>query len=139
MHGREQIYFAYFFFFFAADKTRSLSEDDRKAYVEAYSRPGRMKAGWAYFVSFQQAAKDFEKLSQTKLTMPVLSIGGDKSLGDALGQQMKLVATDVTVVVEKDAGHWIMEEQAKQTMDELMKFCEVRASFAQHPTLNPIT
>jgi len=54
--------------------------------------------------------------------MPVLSIGGDKSLGDALGQQMKLVATDVTVVVEKDAGHWIMEEQAKQTMDELMKF-----------------
>ncbi len=81
-----------------------------------------MKAGWACFVSFQQAAKDFEKLSQTKLTMPVLPVGGDKSLGDALGQQVKLVATDVTVVVEKDAGHWIMEEQAKQTMDELVKF-----------------
>jgi len=122
VRGREQIYFAYFWNDLAADKTRSLPEDDRKAYVEAYSRPGRMKAGWAYFVSFQQAAKDFEKLSQTKLTMPVLSIGGDKSLGDALGQQMKLVATDVTVVVEKDAGHWIMEEQAKQTMDELVKF-----------------
>jgi pimeloyl-ACP methyl ester carboxylesterase len=122
VHGREQIYFAYFWNDLAADKTRSLPEGDRKAYVEAYSRPGRMKAGWAYFVSFQQAAKDFEKLSQTKLTMPVLSIGGDKSLGDALGQQMKLVATDVTVVVEKDAGHWIMEEQTKQTMDELVKF-----------------
>ena len=122
VHGREQIYFAYFWNDLAADKTRSLPESDRKAYVEAYSRPGRMKAGWAYFVSFQQAAKDFEKLSQTKLTMPVLSIGGDKSLGDALGHQMKLVATDVTVVVEKDAGHWIMEEQAKQTMDELVKF-----------------
>ena len=122
VRGREQIYFAYFWNDLAADKTRSLPESDRKAYVEAYSRPGRMKAGWAYFVSFQQAAKDFEKLSQTKLAMPVLSIGGDKSLGDALGQQMKLVATDVTVVVEKDAGHWIMEEQAKQTMDELVKF-----------------
>jgi len=122
VRGREQIYFAYFWNDLAADKTRSLPEGDRKAYVEAYSRPGRMKASWAYFVSFQQAAKDFEKLSQTKLAMPVLSIGGDKSLGDALGQQMKLVATDVTVVVEKDAGHWIMEEQAKQTMDELVKF-----------------
>jgi pimeloyl-ACP methyl ester carboxylesterase len=122
VRGREQIYFAYFWNDLAADKTRSLPEGDRKAYIEAYSRPGRMNAGWAYFVSFQQAAKDFEKLSQTKLTMPVLSIGGDKSLGDALGQQMKLVATDVTVVVEKDAGHWIMEEQAKQTMDELVKF-----------------
>jgi len=122
VHGREQIYFAYFWNDLAADKTRSLPEADRKAYVEAYSRPGRMKAGWAYFVSFQQAAKDFEKLSQTKLTMPVLSVGGDKSLGEALGQQMKLVATDVTVVVVKDAGHWIMEEQPKQTMEELVKF-----------------
>jgi pimeloyl-ACP methyl ester carboxylesterase len=54
--------------------------------------------------------------------MPVLSIGGDKSLGDALGTQMKLVATDVTVVVVKDSGHWLMEEQPKATMDALVKF-----------------
>jgi uncharacterized protein YegL len=60
-----------------------------------------MHAGWAYFVSFQQAAKDFALLSQARLTMPVLTIGGDKSLGEALGQQTKLVATDVTVVVLK--------------------------------------
>jgi hypothetical protein len=33
--------------------------------------------------------------------MPVLSIGGDKSVGDALGAQMKLVGTDVTVIVLK--------------------------------------
>jgi hypothetical protein len=42
--------------------------------------------------------------------MRVLSIGGEKSLGEFLGQQMKLVASDVTVVVVKDAGHWILEE-----------------------------
>ena len=65
-----------------------------------------------YFVFFQQAAKDFAQLSQSKLTMPLLTIGGDKSLGDALGQQGKLVATDVTVVVLKDTGHWILEESA---------------------------
>jgi pimeloyl-ACP methyl ester carboxylesterase len=81
-----------------------------------------MHAGWAYFVSFLQAAKDFEQLSQTKLTMPVLSIGGDKSLGNALAQQMKLVASDVTVVVLKDTGHWIMEERPRETMDALVKF-----------------
>ena len=81
-----------------------------------------MRAGWAYFVSFQQAAKDFAQLSQTKLTMPVFSIGGDKSLGNALAQQMKLVATNVTVVVLKDTGHWILEENPKATTDALMKF-----------------
>lgn len=120
--GRERTYFEYFWNDLAADKTRSLPDADREAYIAAYSRPGRMHAGWEYFVSFQQAARDFAQLSQTRLTMPVLSIGGDKSLGEALGQQMKLVATDVTVVVLKDAGHWIMEEQPKATTDALVKF-----------------
>ena len=81
-----------------------------------------MHAGWAYFVSFQQAAKDFAQLSRTKLTMPVLAIGGEKSLGEVLGQQMKVVASDVTVVVLKNAGHWVMEEDPKETTEALTKF-----------------
>jgi pimeloyl-ACP methyl ester carboxylesterase len=35
---------------------------------------------------------------------------------------MKLVATNVTVVVIKDAGHWILEEKAKETTEALAKF-----------------
>ncbi len=122
VQGRERIYFEHFWNDFAADKTRSLSETDRQAYTAAYSRPGRMRAGWAYFISFQQAAKDFAQLSQTKLSMPVLVIGGQKSLGDALAQQMKLVASDVTVVVLKDTGHWVLEERPKETTEALEKF-----------------
>jgi pimeloyl-ACP methyl ester carboxylesterase len=120
--GRERIYFEYFWNVFAADTTKSIPEPDRKAYVEAYARPGRMRAAWAYFASWPDLAKDFAELSQTKLTMPVLSIGGDKSLGTALAEQMKLVATDVTVVVIKDAGHWISEENPKETTDALINF-----------------
>ena len=63
--GRERIYFDYFWNDFAADKTHSIPEADRRAYAAAYARPGRMHAGWAYFVSFLQAAKDFAQLSQT--------------------------------------------------------------------------
>jgi pimeloyl-ACP methyl ester carboxylesterase len=122
VQGRERTYFAYFWNDLAADKNRSLPEADREAYIAAYSRPGRMHAGWAYFVSFLQAAKDFAQLSQTKLTMPVLSIGGEKSLGEALGQQTNLVATDVTVIVLKDTGHWILEERPKETTEALEKF-----------------
>jgi pimeloyl-ACP methyl ester carboxylesterase len=120
--GRERIYFAYFWNDLAADKTRSLSNADRQAYVAAYSQPGRMRAGWAYFAAWPQTAKDFAQLAQTKLAIPVLAIGGEKSLGEVLGQQMKLVATDVTVVVLKDTGHWVMEERPKETIDALMKF-----------------
>ena len=122
VQGRERMYFEHYWNNFAADKTRSLSEADRKAYAAAYARPGRMRGGWAYFVSFPQAAKDFAQLSQTKLTMPVLAIGGEKSLGEFLGQQMKLVASDVTVVVLKDTGHWILEENPRETTEALVKF-----------------
>jgi pimeloyl-ACP methyl ester carboxylesterase len=122
VQGRERTYFDYFWNDFAADKNHSVPEADRKAYVAAYSRPGRMHAGWAYFVSFQQAAKDFALLSQTKLTMPVLTIGGEKSLGEPLGEQTKLVATNVTVVVLKNAGHWVLEEQPKDTTAALQNF-----------------
>jgi pimeloyl-ACP methyl ester carboxylesterase len=122
VQGRERTYFDYFWNDFAADKTHSIPEADRKAYAAAYARPGRMHAGWAYFVSFLQAAKDFAQLSQTKLTMPVLAIGGDKSLGEVLGQQVKLVATDATVVVLKNTGHWVLEENPKETTEELQNF-----------------
>jgi pimeloyl-ACP methyl ester carboxylesterase len=122
VQGRERTYFAYFWNDLAADKTRSIPKADREAYIAAYSRPGRMRAAWAYFVSFQQAAKDFAQLSQTQLKMPVLVIGGEKSLGEVLGQQTKLVASDVTTVVLKDTGHWVMEERPKETTDALVKF-----------------
>ena len=122
VRGRERTYFEHFWNNFAADKTRSLPEADRQAYTTAYARPGRMRAGWAYFVSFQQAARDFARLSQTKLTMPVLSIGGEKANGAALGQQVQLVATNARSVTLPNTGHWVMEESPQATMDALVSF-----------------
>jgi pimeloyl-ACP methyl ester carboxylesterase len=120
--GREKIYFAYFWNDLAADKTRSVPLVDRQAYVAAYSRPGRMQAAWAYFAAWPQTANDFAELAKTKLTMPVLSIAGEKASAATLNPQMKLVATDVTVVVLKDTGHWVMEERPRETMDAIVKF-----------------
>ena len=122
VRGRERTYFEHFWNDFAADKAHSIPEADRRAYTTAYARPGRMRAGCAYFVSFPEAAKDFADLSRTKLTMPVLVIGGDRSLGDVLVRQMKLVASDVKPVVLKDTGHWVLEERPHETTEALMTF-----------------
>ncbi len=120
--GRERTYFEHYWNDFAADKNHSIPEADRKAYTAAYARPRRMRAGWAYFVSFPQAARDFAELSKNKLPMPVLAIGGEKANGVLLGNQIKLVSTDATVIVLKNTGHWLMEENPKETMDALLKF-----------------
>jgi len=122
VRGRERIYFEYLWNDLAANKWRSIPEADREAYAEAYSRPERMRAGWAYFSSFPQTAKNFARLAETKLTMPVLAIGGDKSLGEFLGRQMKLAASNVTSVVVEGSGHWLLEEQPDQTSRALASF-----------------
>jgi pimeloyl-ACP methyl ester carboxylesterase len=128
VRGRERTYFEHFWNDFAADKTRSLPETDRQAYAAAYARPGRMRAAWAYFVSFQQAAKDFARFSQTKLTMPVLSIGGEKANGAALGRQVQLVATNAKSVTLPNTGHWVMEENPQATTDALVSFLSGRST-----------
>jgi pimeloyl-ACP methyl ester carboxylesterase len=122
VRGRERTYFEHFWNDFAADKKRSIPAADRRVYSGAYARPGRMRAGWQYFVSFQKTAKDFAELSLRRLTMPVLAIGGARALGEALARQMQRVASDVTVVVLKNCGHWVLEEQPRQTTDALLKF-----------------
>lgn len=122
--GRERTYFNYYWNDFAADAHHSIPEVQRREYTSAYARPGRMSAGWAYFASFPKTATDFAKLATVRLTMPVLSIGGEKSLGPQLGAQAKLISPNATVIVLKNAGHWIMEEQPAETMSALTQFLE---------------
>jgi pimeloyl-ACP methyl ester carboxylesterase len=120
--GRERIYFEHFWNDFAADRTHSIPEADRRTYTIEYARPGRMAAGFSYFAAFPKTATDFAGLSKTRLAIPVLSIGGDKANGDALAAEAKLIASDVTVVVLKDTGHWIMEERREETIAALASF-----------------
>jgi pimeloyl-ACP methyl ester carboxylesterase len=83
-----------------------------------------MNAGFTYFSAFPKTATDFAKLARTKLAIPVLAIGGDHSLGLQLGAQTRLVSPNPTVIVLKNTGHWLMEEQPAQTMSALTAFLE---------------
>lgn len=60
-------------------------------YTTAYSRVGAMRAGWVYFVSFQKAAQDFAALARSRLSMPLLAMGGEKGHGETLGRQAQMV------------------------------------------------
>jgi len=122
VEGRERTYFEHFWNDFAADKTHSIPEADRRAYTTEYARPGRMAAGFAYFASFPKTATDFAELSKNHLAIPVLSIGGAKANGVALGEQVKLVAPNAKVIVLENTGHWLMEERPQETMDALVAF-----------------
>ena len=85
--GRERIYFEHFWNDFAADRTKSVSERDRRLYAKAYAQPGAMRAGFEVFRAFEQDAKDFASFAKTKLTMPMLVLTGEKASGEFLIEQ----------------------------------------------------
>lgn len=120
--GRERIYFEHFWNDFAADPKHSVPEADRRFYAASYAQPGAMRAGFEVFRNFEQDAKDFAQFAQTKLTMPMLVLTGEKASGNFLIEQGRLVASDVNGVVIKGSGHWLMEEAPDQVIPQLLDF-----------------
>jgi len=120
--GRERIYFEHFWNDFAADPAHSVSEQDRQFYTAAYSQPGAMRAGFEVFRAFEQDAKDFAALSQTKLKMPMLVLTGEKASGEFLITQSRLVADNVEGVIIKGSGHWLIDEAPDQVVPRLVAF-----------------
>jgi len=120
--GRERIYFEHFWNDFAADPKHSVSEADRRFYAAAYAQPGAMRAGFEVFRAFEQDAKDFAEFAQTKLTMPMLVLTGEKASGNFLIEQARLVDNDVEGVVIKGSGHWLMDEAPQQVIPQLVAF-----------------
>jgi pimeloyl-ACP methyl ester carboxylesterase len=121
--GRENIFFDSLWEGFSA-RAHSFPDDHKKYYLSQYSRPGRMHAGFSYFQTMPQDAKDNKELAKTKLTMPVLSLGGEKSLGGPLGESMKVVSDSVTIKVVPNCGHWMLEECPKETLETLKNFLQ---------------
>ncbi|MGH6882186.1 MAG: alpha/beta fold hydrolase [Hypericibacter sp.] len=120
--GRECIYFEHFWNDFAADRTKSVSEADRQLYVAAYARDGGMRAGFEYFRNLEQDAKDFAAFAATKLAMPFLALTGEKASGTFLIDQAKMVASNVTGVIVKGSGHWLIDEAPDQVIPALGAF-----------------
>lgn len=120
--GRERIYFEHFWNDFAADRTKSVSEADRQLYVAAYARDGGMRAGFEYFRNLEQDAKDFAAFAATKLAMPFLVLTGEKASGTFLIDQAKMVASNVTGVIVKGSGHWLIDEAPDQVIPALGAF-----------------
>jgi pimeloyl-ACP methyl ester carboxylesterase len=120
--GRERLYFEHFWNDFAADKTKSVTEADRRFYAKEYAKPGHMKAGMAYFQAVEQDARDFAGFAKTPLAMPMLVLSGEKAGGEFLINQARLVAANVEGVVVKGSGHWLIEEAPEVVIPKLVDF-----------------
>jgi pimeloyl-ACP methyl ester carboxylesterase len=121
--GRERIYLDRFWNEFSAHRER-FDESSRNHYAALYALPGGMHSGFAQFAAFDQDTVDNRSWLATgsKLAMPVLAIGGEKSFGPTMATVMRAAATNVTEDVVSDSGHWIMEENPSAAVADITAF-----------------
>jgi pimeloyl-ACP methyl ester carboxylesterase len=116
VQGRERIYLDRIWNDFGASPTQP-DELTRKFYAAQYAKPGAMHAGFEHFKAFSQDAEDNKVFARTKLTMPVLAVGGGKSFGATEAVVMRNVAVNVREAVVPSSGHWLMEESPTYTVN----------------------
>nr|WP_255370348.1 alpha/beta hydrolase [Roseateles sp. YR242] len=121
VQGRERIFLDRFYNDFGGDPSK-IDEGTRNHYARLYARPGAMKGALSQFHAFRQDAKDNLESMKTKLTMPVLAIGGEKSFGPLEAVAMRNAATNVTELVIPRSGHWLMEEEPEATTKGIKDF-----------------
>jgi pimeloyl-ACP methyl ester carboxylesterase len=87
---------------------------DFEFYAGYLREPGRWKAWMEMYRALDTDVAQNEKLkAQGPLTMPILAIGGEKSLGASIGEQWKEYASNVDARILPDAGHWVTEENPR--------------------------
>jgi pimeloyl-ACP methyl ester carboxylesterase len=121
--GRERIYLDRFWNEFAGNPAK-VDEATRRHYAQIYARPGAMHSSFAQFRAIRQDAEDNKAVMTSKLTMPVLAIGGEKSFGANEAVVMRNAADNVSELVVPDAGHWLMEEAPDVTITAVRDFIE---------------
>ncbi|MDF1792925.1 MAG: alpha/beta hydrolase [Thalassobaculaceae bacterium] len=119
--GRERVYLDRFWNEFAGDPAK-IDEATRQHYAALYARPGAMRSAFAQFRTIRQDAIDNAETSVTKIAMPVLAVGGERSFGASEAVVMRNAAVDVTELVIPGAGHWLMEEQPAATITAVRTF-----------------
>ncbi len=93
-------------------------------YVDAIAAdPRALRASFAYYRALDETIAQNEQRSKTRLTLPVLAVGGALWSGASAAQTMRLAADDdVTGVVLDDCGHYPAEEQPARFAEILEDF-----------------
>jgi pimeloyl-ACP methyl ester carboxylesterase len=119
--GKEKVFVTEFIPLLEVVKN-AITPCDLALYAHYLELPGHLQATIDWFSTFPQDVKNDAVYQKTKLTMPVLAIGGSATLGSAVAAQARNYAANVTGVVIPDTGHWLYEERPAEMTRLLLQF-----------------
>jgi pimeloyl-ACP methyl ester carboxylesterase len=126
--GKEREYLSWFMKGLAYNPS-AISEVAIDVFAAHAKAPGGLRAQFEHFRAFPMDAEQNKESAKSKITMPVLVLGGD--IYPALGgdypgnfalSSTQALAANVTGITVPLSGHWIPEEQPQFVIEQLAKF-----------------
>jgi pimeloyl-ACP methyl ester carboxylesterase len=101
-------------------------------YVHTIARSAdALRASFEFYRAIDEIIAQNERRRARPLTIPVLTLAGDRSLGARVGEIGQLIAADPVSVIVENCGHYLPEEQPGALLDQLIPFLEpYRAGWA---------
>jgi len=119
--GREDIFFGAEFD--ASAGTHKLPDYAVTYYIDTLAADrDHLRGSFGFYRAIPAISAQNEQRKTRRLTLPVLAIGGEESVGAGAGSTMKLVADDVQTVVLAGSGHWVAEQAPEQLLAALTEF-----------------
>ena len=118
--GREEVYFGWQF---ATKAARPLPDYAIRHYTGTLAAgPGALHASFAIYRALDATIAQNQQRKTRRLTLPVLGIGGAKSLGEQVADTMKLAADHVQSLAIPGCGHYAPEEAPGEMLAGLTAF-----------------
>ncbi|MDW0223645.1 MAG: alpha/beta hydrolase [Nitrososphaeraceae archaeon] len=128
IQGHEREYLSWFMKGLAYNPD-AITDKDIDVWTSHIVAPGGLRGSLEHFRAFPIDAEQNKETAKSKITTPVLALGGD--IYPALGgdypgnfafSSLQSLATNVKGVTVPLSGHWIPEEQPKFVVEQLLKF-----------------
>jgi pimeloyl-ACP methyl ester carboxylesterase len=120
VQGKEREYLSWFYKGLAYNPD-AITQGDIDEFVNYYSAPGGMRAGFEYYRAVFEDAEQNKDYAKEKLEILILTIGGEVAIGNYTTTSFQKVANNVTGITLPNTGHFIPEERpnflTKQVLD----------------------
>ena len=112
--GRQEPFFTWVLQQMARNTPDALSAEDVATYVRAYGDEDAVRSSCAYYANTWLCADQVREAAKDPLTIPVLAVAGERSLGQNMIDFVRRLAPDAEGVILPGCGHLIPEERPEE-------------------------
>lgn len=111
--GHERAFLEWNYRHYAADPA-AIEPAAVDEYLRSFASPGGVSGAFGIYCAVPRSVEQTAPLAKSKITTPVLALGGESSLGGRVREMFKLVSEHVEGGALPGCGHFIPEEQPEE-------------------------